>query len=499
MPYIPRQYDSAKLFIKKYTDISNVVEPNDKVRVQAYNLYEDFYYNRPETFQVTLRGTSDTEIYLPSTKKIINSTARFLAVDQGYTIVGDSGLQKFFDDLYSREEIPKRQVRSKRSMLTRGDQMWLITADDRKKPKDRLSLNTIHPSTYFPIEDPDNPMRVIGCHIVDLVKDPRERDPKTTKKIARRQTYRKENGRLTFEVIGFEVGCWDDRYLDKDKLKPVWDYRSKIELPPQITQIPVYHIPNDEPDGSTWGMSQVSGIEYLVNAMNQSITYEDLSLVLQGLGVYVTTAPPPTDPNTKRPTRYKLHPGNVVEIGEGDTFQRVTGVASVAPFQEHLKLMNDWATIGLPDMATGEVDVQTAESGIARLLKMGPIIAENEDKQLAIESKWNQLAYDIINQWIPAFIQPSGFSGTYKTTFGDPMPVDRTAFVQERIDLWTIDAITTEQLIEDLESIGYKKVEAQRLYEQMAKKADMAAGTMFQDEQNVNNPDLMGELGGNEA
>ena len=496
MPYIPRQYDSAKLFSKNYPDIGNIVQPEDKERIRAYNLYDDFYYNRPETFKVTLRGTSDTEIYLPSTKKIVNATSRFLAVDQGYTVNGSDSLRTFFDELFAREEVQKRQVRGKRSLLTRGDQMWYITADSRKLKGERITLNTVNPANVFRIEDSDNPMRVIGYHIVDLVRDPREANPQSPKKIARRQTYRKENGRITSECIGFEVGAWDDRYLAKDKLKPVWNYMPKKELPQEVTQLPIYHIPNDEPDGSSWGMSQVAGIEYIINALNQSMTYEDLSLVLQGLGVYVTTAPPPTDAATGKPTKYKLHPGNVVEIGEGDTFSRVTGVASVQPFQEHLKLLDEWSTsgAGIPDMATGNVDVSVAQSGIALALKMGPIIAENEDKQLAIEAKWNQMAYDLIKGWIPAFEQ-RGMTGTFKTTFGDPMPIDRTAYVQERVDLWTIDAITTEQLIDDLEKIGYKKVTPQKLYDQMATKADMAAGTQFQDELGASSPSFLGALG----
>lgn len=494
MPYIPKQYDSAKLFAKNYPDIGNVIDPEDKARCTAYNLYDDFYYNRPDTFRVTIRGSSDTEIYLPSTKEIVNSTARFLAVDFGYTIGGSSGLQQFFDDLFAREEISKRFVRGKRSFLTRGDQVWYITADDRKPKGERITLNTIHPANVFKIEDADNRMRVVGYHIVDLVRDPRDPDPRTTKRVARRQTYRKKGNRITTEVMGFEIGCWDDRVLPENKLKPMWTWMPEKELPPEITSLPIYHIPNDEPDGSTWGMSQVAGVEYLINALNQSMTYEDLSLVLQGLGVYVTTAPPPTDPVTKKPTKYKMHPGNVVEIGEGDTFSRVTGVASVEPFQEHLKSMHEWATIGLPDIATGNVDVAVAQSGIALALKMGPIIAENEDKQLGIKAKWEQLGYDLIRQWLPAFEQ-RGLTGTFKVTFGDPMPIDRESFVKERIDLWTIDAITTEQLVDDLEKIGYKKVDAQKLYDQMAKKADMAAGTLFQGETGATSPNLVDALG----
>jgi hypothetical protein len=494
MPFIPKQYASARLWFKGYPNLGNIPNPDDRERITAYNLYDDFYYNRPETFKVTKRGTTDTELYVPSTKKIVNSTARYLAVGFDHVITGEAGLKEWFANIWIREEISKRFVRGKRSLLTRGDQMWYITADDRKKKGERITLNTIHPQSVFRIEDPENGDRVIGYHIVDLVPDPREpKGKKTTKQIARRQTYRKVNGRITTECVGFEIGTWDDRVLEKDKLKPVWQYMEEKTLPEEITQLPIYHIPNDEPDGSSWGVSQVAGVEYLINGMNQAITYEDLSLVLQGLGVYVTTASPPIDPITKKPAKYRMHPGNVIEISEGDSFERVTGVASVAPWQDHMKSLDQWATIGLPDMATGDVDVQTAESGIARILKMAPILAENEDKQLGIESKWNQMAYDLIKGWIPAF-EERGHTGTFKVTFEDPMPIDRAAYIQERVDLWTIDAITTEQMIEDLEKIGYKKVAAEELYNQMQEKADKAMGSAF-GEEGATSPNLVGALG----
>ena len=62
---------------------------------------------------------------------------------------------------------------------------------------------------------------------------------------------------------------------------------------------------------------------------------------------------------------------------------------------------------------------------------MGPIIAENEDKQLTIGGKWDQIGYDLIHGWLPAFEQFDSPTSVFTTTFGDPMPVDRTAYVQK--------------------------------------------------------------------
>lgn len=461
MPYIPKQYDSARAFFTSAVPtLGNITDAMDLARISAYNLYEDFYHNRPDTFKVTLRGESDTEIYIPSTKKIINATARFLAVDFDFQIKGGNadGLKTLLDNNFKREEIQKKFIKGKKSGLMRGDQAWYITADPTKKAGERLSINTIHPSSIFPIEDINDAYKVVGYHIVDIVHDPRDKTNDRTKVVARRQTYRKENGGISSEAMTFELGAWDDRYLAKEDLKPVSVIMPKKMLPPQITALPIYFIPNDEPDGSTYGMSQVAGMEYIVNALNQSMTYEDLSLVLQGLGVYVTTAAPPVDAATGRPGRYKMHPGNVVEMSQGDTFERVTGVASVAPFQEHMTSLDRWALdgAGIPDMATGSVDVSVAQSGIALALKMGPIIAENEDKQLTIAGKWDQLGYDLIHGWLPAFEGIDSSASVFTTTFGDPMPVDRTAYVQELIDLYTAGLLLIDEVREKLEKIGYK-------------------------------------------
>lgn len=487
MPYIPKQYDSAKAFLGGYTTMGNIVDPMDAMRVCAYNLYDDFYHNRPDTFKVTKKGASDIEIYLPSVKKMVDATARYLAVDFSTTLTGGDveTVQKTVDALWEREELNRKFVQAKKSGLYRGDTVWHITADGGKPRGSRISIHTIHPSCYFPIEDPTNSARIIGCHLVDIVPDPREtgRYRDLTKKVARRQTYRKEaDGRISSEYRTFELGQWDDRFLPSDELKPVTIIMPKKLLPPGIRTIPVYLEPNNMPDGSSWGLSQVAGVEYLVNALNQSITYEDLSLVLQGLGVYVTTAQPPDGPNGQ-PGQYKLHPGNVVEIGADDTFQRVSGVTSVAPFQEHINFMDQYASkgLGIPDMASGRVDVSIAQSGIALALEMGPILSENEDKQLVKQGKWNQIGYDLIQDWFPTFEGVNSPDTKWNTTFGDPMPIDRTAKVEELVQLKTANLLLIEEAREEMVKLGYKNPSGitEDLIQEAKDLATAAAGDLF--------------------
>jgi hypothetical protein len=501
MPYIPKQYDSAKDFISGYNNMGNIVDPMDGQRCSTYALYDDFYHNRPEAWRVTLRGDSDTEIYLPSTRKIIDATARFLAVNFDFTC--KKGQLQFVDallrDIFKREKVNGKFIGAKKSGLTRADAIWHITADSTKPKGKRISVYTVHPSCYFPIEDINDTTKILGVHLVDLVHDPRDtqRDPK--KQVARRQTYRKESdGRISSEVRTFEIGAWDDRWLPEQQLKPVSIVMSKKLLPQQITTIPVYHIPNNPPDGSTWGMSQISGIEYIINALNQSITYEDLSLVLQGLGVYVSTAGPPVDKDTGQPGKYKLNPGNVVEISQGDTFERVTGVSSVSPFQDHMTFLDKFSSdgLGIPDIATGSVDVAVAQSGIALALKMGPIIAENQDKELGIGDIWDHIFYDFVHGWFPAFEDLDSPDTEVNSIFGDPMPINRDTFVQERINLYTANLLTADEVRQDLEKIGYKYTPniAQKLMDEAQQKATAAVGDPYAN-MAAGQQDLIGALG----
>jgi hypothetical protein len=227
-------------------------------------------------------------------------------------------------------------------------------------------------------------------------------------------------------------------------------------------------------------MSQVSGMEYIINALNQSMTYEDLTLVLQGLGLYATTAAPPTNKETGKPGRYKLHPGNVIQMNVGDTFERVSGVSSVAPFQEHMDKLEKWALTGagVPDIAAGAVDVAVASSGIALALEMGPIISENGDKQLAIGGKWDHIGFDLINMWFPAFEGLNSDGTEWTSTFGDPMPINRDTYVQELVLLYTEDMITLEEVREKLEDIGYQNTTGvvDQLKQQSSDKATAAIG-----------------------
>lgn len=484
MPYIANQYKSSEAFVNT-AELKNVVDPDDKARIRTYTLFEDMYYNRPETFSVTLRGDSDVEIYLPSVKKMVDATARYLAVDFNFTVDPNGKtaakkdvVTKAFQDLFDREKVVAQFIQQKKSCLFKGDQVWMILADDTKEQGVRLTVTAINPDTYFPIENDEG--KISGVHIVDTIHDPRDTTNDKTKLVARRQTYRRTedaNGKLTKQITYeeglYEIGTWDDRSLKPDQIKKISTTVQLKNLPSTIQAIPVYHIPNSPPNGSTWGISQVSGIEYCINALNQSITYEDLTLILQGLGVYVSTAGPPVDQQTQQPTTYNLRPGNVVEIGENQDFRRVSGISDVSPYQAHMDYIDKFCreALGIPEMATGLVDVTVAESGIALALQMGPIIAECADKQLEIISVWNQILFDLANYWFPEYEGIASSGVEVKAVVGDPLPINREKFIQELMLLFTSGVITIEMVQEQLAKLGPYKFaagDAQKALEQQA-------------------------------
>src|SRR5688572_844690 len=58
-------------------DIANVPEL-DRERLAAYDTYERIYWSVPQTFRLSMRGTNDQPIYLPSARTIVDETNHYL-------------------------------------------------------------------------------------------------------------------------------------------------------------------------------------------------------------------------------------------------------------------------------------------------------------------------------------------------------------------------------------------------------------------------------------
>jgi hypothetical protein len=480
MPFNPRQYEIGQPFFGPAD--GNVVAELDQQRLQAYDLYDNLYWNNHASLKIVLRGEDSLPIYMPSGKKIVEATNRFLG--QGFDYFVESGsqdnpeespdegsrqtIETYFKNWFKREQLRSKFASNKRWGLVRGDAVFYLTADPNKEAGKRLTIHEVDPRQIFLIEDPTDTTRVVGCYIVELVKDFRE--PDTDKKIVKRTAFRRVQnedgsftGKVTTEITHWTVSKWDDRVLKKEDLEQVRNPEGDVpaeDLPDPISQLPIYKWRNSPPQNSSWGMSQLCGLETLIFGINQSLSDEDLTLVMQGLGMYVTNASPPEDPNNPGVVAdWNVGPGQVVEVGTDQEFTRVTGVSDVSPYQNHMTFMDEKGlseSSGTPAIAIGRVDVAVAESGISLKLQLMPLLAQNEEKELEFIQVLDQMFYDIVNMWLPAYeeIQPNGV--VVSCIFDDPMPVNRDARVQETLLLYTSDLILLTMAIDSLTELGWK-------------------------------------------
>lgn len=478
MGYNKKQYDAAETFLATKDD--NITDAGDQKRIAAYDLYENLYINSSKTLELVLRGEDTAPILMPSGKKIVEATNRFLGVNLDYFVEpqGDEGTQQkldiFFADFFKREAVVTKFNSSKRWGLIRGDGCLMISGNPNKAKGSRLSLAELDPRQLFEIEDPNDSTKVIGVHLVEAVSDFREPD-KPNKLIAKRRTFRKVFNELgdsigvTSELTYWEIGKWDDRNeISKKKMERVPNAELDEEeefLPASITQLPVYKWTTRAPQNSTWGHSILTGLETLLYAINQSLSDEDATIVFQGLGMYVTNAGPPRDPATGQVGSWTFGPKQVIEIGQDQKFERVTGITDVAAFTEHMTFMDEKGlseSSGTPEVAIGRVDVAIAESGISLQLQMMPLISSNAELEIVMIDVIDHLFHDITTMWLPAY-EPEEFGDVntmaecnVSCLFDDPMPKNRDAEIQETVLLDSSGLILKSMAVAKLRDLGWK-------------------------------------------
>lgn len=478
MAYNARQYEPAEAFFGAAD--ANIIHDMDKKRCQAYDLYDGIYLNWPNSIKLVLRGANSLPIYIPSGRKIVNTTDRFLGKNIDYYVEPEgldgnpadatalAEVEKYFEALYDRETVRSKIASSKKWGLARGDAVLLVTADEKKPQGSRISIHEVDPRQVFVIDGP-TPNSVAGYHVTELIRDPRDDDPKTTKQICQRQTWRKEvndagvyTGKILYSQTFWEVGKWDDRLLTPDDMEPVrgfdLDEIEEAAMPDEIRALPIYRWQTDPPQNSSWGTSILSGLETPIFAINQSISDEDLTLAMRGLGMYVTNAAPPID-ESGQILSWNVGPGQVIELSAEQEFNNVAGVQDISPYVDHMTFVDDKGiseSSGLPGVAIGRVDVTVAESGISLKLQLDPLLAANSDRELALVTTLNQMHYDLVSMWIPAFEKWDTMGVIVSVVFEDPMPVNEQQEIQDMVLLWTSDLILTEMAVEKLSKMGWR-------------------------------------------
>lgn len=431
----------------------------DAERINAYQVYEQIYWNVPETFKLVQRGSDAAPIYIPTARTIVDTTNRYLCPNPGFIMDPDVGsdteradMRLMLSNFFRRERYWSKFNANKRYGIMRGDWAWHVMANPKKPIGRRLKIEPLDPGAFFPVYHPDDPDHLIAAHIVEQFTN----DDGT---FIKRQTYQRgadpinndgSDTTIYNSIALFAVDKWEslsDQAVTV--LKPI------TPLPPQITAIPIYHVRNIETPGDPYGSSELRGFERIMAAINQAISDEEMILALEGLGMYATDGGPPRNEQGQI-TNWELGPGVVVEHGPGSTFERVTGVTTVEPMQGHLNfLINSLKEAsGTPDVAIGKVDVSVAESGISLLMQLGPMLSKTEERQETVVDVHIQMYHDLCTMWVPAY-EGLDVPVSAIPVHGAPIPEDRDARVKEVIELFTNGIVDLPWVHERLTQYGY--------------------------------------------
>lgn len=416
-------YTSVVPFIRGYP---TWVPELDRERIAAYQTYEEMYRNVDQAFALIQRGAETSPIYIPNPRTVVNTTAHYMlkglkvGFGQGTPDEATGALRAFLD----RERFLAKFHTAKWSGVVRGDFILHLTADPNKPESRRLSINSVDPAAYFPVEDDDDLDRINKVHLVEQFINA---DGDTqVKKLTYWYEGEGDARKVAREEAIFELDEWAEPSAEPVEITLAPEY-----LPDEITTIPVYHFKNQAWQGEPFGMSELSGFERIFGAVNQAISDEELALALEGLGVYATDADTPTDSNGNE-TDWVIAPGRVLELEEGKNFDRVEGVGSVTPMLDHIKYLEDklFEASGTTDVARGTVDVNTAESGIALAIKFMPTLAKIELRDLEGTSILRQFFFDW-KAWHKAYEGPDYREQELLVSLGDKLPTNRKAIVEE--------------------------------------------------------------------
>lgn len=455
----------------------------DAQRLLSYNLYDDLFNNDPSQYKLMLRGTNEQPIYVPTAKKIINSLARYVGKNWGYTCTATDAdeaggveastpeqlatAMSAFGNLFARERLLSKYRSGVAEWLRRGDWCWLITADPLKREGSRISVRPIDPRRYFPVNgDITDLSRVTGQEIIEETILSDGKTPALLVQTWLKSTDPRHPNYGDVEPdegfsITYQVQAYDLADFNNPEKRKALGHQSNLaqELVPGITQLPIYHIKNNESTDDPFGKSDLSGLESLLAGINQTTSDEDLSLALMGLGMYWTNSGAPIDEVTKQPTAWKLGPNRVIEVDEDSEFNKVVGIDSVQPFQDHIGFLGGEAasTIGLSDVSIGTADNINAESGIALAIKFSPTLDTVRGKNQNSNGVMTQMFHDL-KQWFDVFegMDCGSVTITSVTQDGDLLPFDREARWKELMEGVTAGVFTKAYAVKVLsDEFGY--------------------------------------------
>lgn len=427
------------------------VPENDKKRIASYGVYDGLYKNDFTIGSMLLRGADDEdEIVIPSAKALIKAQARYVGRGFGISIAKTAGTEQeqiacidLFGKFFIRERVLGKFATGVKQLLRRGDLFWFISADPAKPEGSRVSLDTVSPEHVFLVKERD---KLVGYQIVESTKVGDKAAVKVQKWL-KPNTEANPASTILYTTNVYEEEGWNDE-APKDL-----EAATAVNFPAEITALPVYHMKNDGEE-TDFGVSELAGLERIVTAINQSVTDENITLSMAGLGMYKSSSGGPVDENNQT-SDWIIGPGQVVE---DETFERVNGVGSISPSQDHIKYLEDklLESTGITPITLGDVDTTVAESGIALSIRMAPTVDMAEEKDIHIKDVFDHILYDL-KFWFKVYEGIDVTICEVSTQFGDKMPRNRENELNELLNLYSQGVLPLEFVHEQLqERFGYK-------------------------------------------
>lgn len=443
----------------------------DGLRVASYAFYDALYWNDYGGFQLTIRGDEEFPVYVPSSRRIINTFARYVARDADYQVISGSSSERdiataTLDALFRRERFWTTFHAEKKRGSTRGDWAWMIVGDASKVGTGAaLSIKSVDPSKYFALTNPEDKSDKWGCALIELVavgdksyvkvqrwlKVVHPDHPNFVEPQPGEQAASASGGNLApvaYEVVLYEQENW----TDPEKRK-TFRVDRELALLDGITALPVYHIRSNTDNQEPYGVSDLRGIERIFLAVNQTATDQDVALAMAGLGLYTADSTPVNADGEI--TDWVLGPKRVVEVPQDGKFQRVSGVASVQPSIEHMDWLQSQAEslFGINDIALGDAEVAVAESGIALALRMGPLLDACSDRDREIGDVLTNFFYDL-KQWLLIYERVNLPTSEILPVFPDKLPVDIDKRLEQYINMLINGIVDVQWVLEQLQTLG---------------------------------------------
>jgi hypothetical protein len=426
----------------------------EKLRVQAYQKYEEIYWSSEEGYLEVMRGDNDNPIFMPTARTLINTVDRYTAPDFSWTITAPGAeasdtaasgpvqiAQLAFDTLFTREQFLSKFASNKLKGLYRGDWLWHIIADDTKPIGRRIKIMAVDPGAYFPVteamvKEGGDDEKIVKVHLAEPITLNKQ-------EYVSRMTYERifdDAGNQTAIIRSHAIYKPDE--WSGTAAGPVSVILSPEPLPAEIPAIPVYHLKNIDPT-APFGSSELRGLESALLGINQTISDEDLTLALEGIGVYATDSGAPRDSQGNE-VDWIMGPGRVL-VNAGN-MKRVSGATNLNAYGEHYMRLVDAvrSALGASDAAVGKVDSATAESGIALALQLAPMIAHTKPKDQHIIDVHAQMFHDLCF-WLTVYeelpLLMSGEAGTLtpavtvQPTIGNKIPINRKQTLDEIITM----------------------------------------------------------------